>query len=223
MGVTGGDTARVQLYPNDTVGVDPYSIGVAGTTSGLNDKLIKKNNTWVSGSLASMDPTQTIGFMQTYGYFEASIRFAPGPATWDAFWFGSPRSSYSGGEGNEADIEFYGSAPTQLFYNLHEWKECPSTGQLDNGSGGCVDGSGSDYGLPDLTQAFHTYGFLWTPTTLSFYIDNALRWSTPRPIHFTTPMEILLDNGIGSGQPTLNQPSGADFKVKYVHVYAPGP
>ncbi|MBV8441761.1 MAG: endonuclease/exonuclease/phosphatase family protein, partial [Hyphomicrobiales bacterium] len=74
MNVTGGDTAGVQVYP-ETVGVDPYSIGVNGTKSGLNDKLIKKNNTWVTGALGSTDQTGTKGFMQSYGYFEASIKF----------------------------------------------------------------------------------------------------------------------------------------------------
>jgi hypothetical protein len=48
MNTTDGDTAAVQAYP-DTVGVDPYSIGVNGTNSGLNDALIKKNNMWVTG------------------------------------------------------------------------------------------------------------------------------------------------------------------------------
>ena len=194
-----------QGYP-DSVGVNPYSLGVNGQSSGLNIKLTLAKNTWVTGVLASTNSAGTKGFSQKYGYFDAMVKMSAGPATWPAFWFESPGNQK---QNNEVDIEFYGSTPNQLYYTLHDWSGC-----------GCTVAQAQKTGLPDLTAGFHDYGMLWTPQTVSFYIDGKLSWSTPTPSDLNVPMAMFLDNGIGNGQKTNGQTSGADFQIQYVRAYA---
>ena len=200
--MTTSNKTSTQAYP-DSVSVDPYAIGVNGTHSGLNIRLIEKDDTWVTGILSSENSSGAKGFSQTYGYFDIEARMSAGPATWPAFSLQSV-----GNSGNEIDLEFYGSTPTWIYYALHN-KSC----EVD-----CYIAASQDYDLPDMTAGFHNYGLLWTPTTISFYFDNQLRWSTPTPSSFDVPMEMVLDNGIGNGQPTPGQASGADFQIEYVEV-----
>ena len=195
-----------QTYP-DAAGVDPYAIGVNGTKYGLNIKLTEKDNTWVTGVLASTNAAGTEGFSQTYGYFDIEAKMSAGSAIWLAFWFQSPNNL---AQDREVDMEFYGSTPTDLYYTLQDWTGC-----------GCIVAQDQETGLPNLTQGFHNYGMLWTSQTIGFYIDNRLQWSTATPSNFDSPMEMMLDNGVGNGQSTSGQASGADFQIAYVQAYAP--
>ena len=201
--MTTTDGTSTQAYP-DTVGVDPYAIGVNGMKTGLNIRLIEKDKTWVTGILTSVDSTENKGFTQTYGYFDIEARMSAGPATWPAFSLQS-----IGSPNTEIDIEFYGSTPTLIYYTLHD-KACEKS---------CAISQSQDWGLPNMTYGFHNYGLLWTPKTISFYFDEQLRWSTPTPWYFNIPMELILDNGIGNGQSTTGQASGADFQIEYVQVF----
>ncbi len=73
--------------------------------------------------------------------------------------------------------------------------------------------------VPRTADGYHTYGLLWTPTTLDWYIDKLKVWSEPTPDDMHKPMYMIANQAIyNAGQGT---PSGAtQLQIDYIHAYA---
>jgi beta-glucanase (GH16 family) len=75
---------------------------------------------------------------------------------------------------------------------------------------------------------YHTYGLLWTPTTLSWYFDNKLLFtatSTTYPKAFAVlnagPMYLMLSNQVGTNWKLGSSPPTAavNMTTQWVHVW----
>lgn len=196
------------IYFPNRIGVNPYSIESGG---GLDITLSKHHHLWVSGVLETHGRNPN-GYSFTFGYVEVKAQMSPGPATWPAIWFDSP--FHHNRQHIEIDApEFYGSRPNQVEYDLHDWQ----VGNCSHANDGCSVGF-SVVTLPGLTQSLHRYGMLWTPSKMIFYIDDHLVWSTQTLADFRSPVELILDNGIGAGQNKSGQ-QNSTMRIKYVRIY----
>jgi beta-glucanase (GH16 family) len=189
-------------YPNDEAlsGNITFRNGVAHFA-------VKKQLT-PSGKPYSAAVATTSGkFAQAYGYWEASIR-TPKKAhgLWPAFWLVPTDYSWP----PEIDIlEWLGTKSNTLFMTLHY-------GPNDSRAQGVYQG-------PDFSAAFHRVGVLWTPKSLTWYIDGTERASTTVGIP-SEPMYVILSNDTGGWDNNVVDSTTvfpAIFSVDYVAVYAP--
>lgn len=121
-------------------------------------------------------------FSQTYGYFEIRCRFELGKGHHWALWLVPADNSWP----PEIDMaEIVSLDPSVVHMNAH----------------------GADPGVPmtDIpnvdTSAFHTYGFEWTESTLTFYLDGVEQKRAPNYIH--KPMYLMISPEIGGEWPGL--------------------
>jgi beta-glucanase (GH16 family) len=136
---------------------------------------------YVSGLVSNLSPTRSL-FEFTYGYVEARARIPRGAGLWSAFWM-LPTSRESE---PEIDIfEVIGARPHQSVMHVH---------YLENG---VPESEGFSWRSPtSLATGWHTYGLLWTPDALIWYLDGVPRWyviDTPKipdePTHTGAPDE----------------------------------
>jgi beta-glucanase (GH16 family) len=175
---------------------------------GLTIQLKRQDNRWTSGVLTSVD-AKGVGFSQQYGYFEMSARFPPGLNTWPSFWLLNTASKSSGAPAGEIDVVEYianPAFPNYITTTLHDWSNKTTPAMSHH----MVD-------LP--SNGFHTYGMLWTATTMTFYFDGSITFECPTPPMMHQPYYLLFDLGLGAGWPTSSTPSTNDLQVQYIRVY----
>jgi len=186
----------------------------------------KVNGTWISGRLKT-EGKQNF----EYGILEASIK-APSTANqglWPAFWtLGSDITTVPWPSCGEADImELWpssidgGAGTTGNHVTIHTTK-----------TGG--SGVGDAFHFPNgemNDNAFHTYGIVWSPDKIEFFVDNP-----SSPIFTTTPSSLpsgdtwpfnadlftLLNVAVGGnlGGSTANLVNPQPMIVDYVRWYA---
>ncbi|HWB50254.1 MAG TPA: glycoside hydrolase family 16 protein [Stellaceae bacterium] len=144
-------------------------------------------------------------FSQTYGYWEIRAQLPKGDGLWPAFWLLPADHSYP----PEVDVfEVLGSDPTTVYNSFHG-----------------VDGD--DYQqvshVGDLSAGFHTFGFAWSPSTMTWYVDGLQTAQTPTPAYMDKPMYMLIDLAVGGdwpGPPDASTAFPADLDIDYVHAYS---
>jgi hypothetical protein len=92
-----------------------------------------------------------------YGYFELRAKMAVSKGAWPAYWLTSDSRWPP-----EWDIFEVVSDPTKVFQTPHPV----------NGDSATCDGSNPAAYNIDVNTAFHVYGFQWTPTEITWYIDG---------------------------------------------------
>ncbi len=112
-----------------------------------------------------------------YGYFEARMKWDVVPGAWPALWLipvpdGKGKATYKDtGESGELDIfEGQGDHPHTFYGTAHDWIDLHDHPTTNN-----------SFQLPataNLAQ-FHTYGLLWVPGKVTWYVDN-------QPLHSET-------------------------------------
>ena len=95
-------------------------------------------------------------FRQTYGYWEASMRYAPSPGLNNAFWT-NPGKGPKGEPGYEIDVN-EGHWPNTINASLHQQ--------------GLASLSKSWRAPLDLSKDFHTYACLWTEREIIYFWDG---------------------------------------------------
>lgn len=119
-----------------------------------------------------------------YGYFEARMKWDVVPGAWPALWLIPVQSArgqdtYSGTkEAGEIDIfEGQGDVPHTYYGTIHDW----TNGHHDSWN------ANNHFTLPENVNfsQFHTYGLLWTPGKVTWYLDN-------QPLH-TEPTPAIVD------------------------------
>jgi beta-glucanase (GH16 family) len=210
-----GGQGELELY------VDPTYTGTTGHPLGLNPFSVSngiliiaadpapaallpqlQGQTYTSGILTSRT------FAQTYGYFEIRAMFPAGQGLWPAFWMGSHAEWPP-----EIDVvELIGSELTTDNITLHSARP--------NGTDHKTTFTST---IADYSQAFHTYGVLWTAKVIAFYVDGrrVAYTATPRDMH--QPMYLLLNLAVGGnwpGVPNANTRFPAKLQVDYVRAYA---
>ena len=166
-----------------------------------------------------------------YGKIESRMQLPTGPGIWPAFWsLGTDIETV--GWPTCGEMDFMENVPPIGHLGP---KVVKSTIHGPGYSGG--DGLGKDYALSTDVTAFHTYGVIWSPFMLQFYVDdpaNVFLVQTPRHLPakkewvYEHPFFLLLNLAIGGtgswpGPPDLSTPSPARMTVDYVRVYKADP
>ncbi len=145
--------------------------------------------------------------------FEMSAELPAGQGLWPAFWLlnethGPP----------ELDVmENLGNNPSEIYMTDHY-----DPNNTDNAYG-------QSYTGPNFSTSFNLFSLVWTPTTVSWYVNNNLEYSvsdtTQNPIVSPNePMNILLDLAVGGpdgwpGAPNAQTQFPATMTVDYVRAY----
>jgi beta-glucanase (GH16 family) len=153
-------------------------------------------------------------FSQTYGYFEIKAQVPSGQGLWPAFWLLPQNGDWP----PEIDVmEVLGHDPGTYYPGAH-WT-------APDGSHG-FETSQIATGL-DLSQGFHTYGTLWKPDTISFYLDGDVVHSMATPSGLDEPMYLLAGLMVGGswgGDPDPSTGFPARFQIDSIRVWSlPGP
>ena len=160
-------------------------------------------------------------FSQTYGKFEARLRYPSTTAGVGAGWWMYPvRLTYGPWPASgEIDIaEWWSNTPSTALPSLHY-----------NGSSTSVD---SGWGCTVATPTdFHTYGVVWTSTEMVFSIDGrecfrrswTPAWPQVAPQPFDHPFELVLNMGVdktsGANAVTSATVLPATLEVDYVKAW----
>lgn len=202
-----------------------YLPGVSGTVFAQNGVL------HVQSQRASgwQQADATTGRKETwlYGYFEARMKWTGAPGAWPAFWLFS-QAQMNGQTSasllcSEVDIQ-EGDGTDLVGYNTALHKNTGSGFGVPDVQAP-VDNWHPDLGLGDLADSWHTYGLLWTPTRVSWYLDGQqIATAAPYPNSTNQPMFMLLSMGDGgaiSGNftPPATGPSVIESQFDWVHVW----
>jgi beta-glucanase (GH16 family) len=143
-------------------------------------------------------------FVQKHGYFEITARLPEGAGLWPAFWLLSP-----GQWPPEIDAMEARGAPS---YAVHvHWSET-----------GAQRSSGCEIPLATGAAAFHSYGVLWTPEVIAFYLDRApVAWMRAKP-GFERPMYMLANLAVGgwAGEPDGSTPFPATYAIDAIAAWS---
>jgi beta-glucanase (GH16 family) len=148
---------------------------------------------------------------QTYGMYEVRMKCTPGAGV-------SCIALLWGTNTWPPEIDFYEDAPTD---NTREGMSATAhfssaTQQIQKDLSGI-----------DMTQ-WHTYGVVWTPSTISYTVDGTTWASFANPddnandrYGFAGPMNLGLQIQVGDGAfPTSQTPSEVDLDVDWIVAYA---
>jgi autotransporter-associated beta strand protein len=131
-------------------------------------------------------------FRSRFGYWESRLRWSDTNGMWSAFWMQSPemitRFPDPRVSGSEIDIAEHRrldktatNIANQIQVNIH-W----------DGYGRSSHSSSSGNVAANLAASFHTYGFLWTPDSYSFLVDDSKVYDGGRsPICHSTEWVIF--------------------------------
>lgn len=154
---------------------------------------------FVSGMISSR-----ASLVQLHGYFEIRARLPGGAGLWPAFWLLSP-----GAWPPEIDVMEARGAPA---YAVHvHWSE-----------GGATRSSGCDIPLSDGSTAFHSYGVLWTPEVIAFYLDRfPVAWMRTKP-GFDRPMYMIANLAVGgwAGDTDASTPLPANYAIDRIAAWS---
>jgi beta-glucanase (GH16 family) len=218
--------------PQNATPCDPAKANIfIDGTGHLAFQAFRINNTLVNGSWTS-SRMQTNGTMTyQYGRLEASMKLPVGAGLWPAFWaLGSNFASATWPACGEMDFmenvpDSGGLGPAKIRSTIHG----------PGYSGG--NGLGQDFSFPagDVTS-FHTYGAIWSPNMVQFYVDDPgnvffIRTANDVPGGsgqwvFNHPFINISNLAVGGGfpgNPDSTTPSPATMLVDYIRYYQPSP
>ncbi|HEY7839015.1 MAG TPA: glycoside hydrolase family 16 protein [Terriglobales bacterium] len=178
---------------------------------------------WTSGRL------KTQGLYQTsFGRIEARMKLPLGAGLWPAFWL---LGTGPGGWPAEGEIDIMEHVP-----QLGSGTIQSTIHAADFFGGHGLHGQATLPKGATVASGFHTYGVIWKPGSIQFYLDHPAhpfvtltpptpQSSWPFDDSATDPFEILLNLAVGGnwpGPPGATTPPTAKLLVDYVRVYKNG-
>ena len=157
-------------------------------------------------------------FSQMYGTWEARIRYPAGQGVWPAFWL------LAGGSNTPPpEVDIFEAYPAP-------WSEEGGGSGVDYLGAGLYSANGTEWfrhydPRGDLTGEFHVHKLVWTPTSMSFYVDGLLRGVLDDREKFpTVPMYPIINLALGVKgvyEVDATTPDTLKMDIDYVRVYAP--
>ena len=164
---------------------------------------------YVSGVL-----TTEKSFSQKYGRFEVRAKVPFGQGLWSAFWLLPSFDQWPAGIAvlPEIDVmEHLGHESNTYHTTLHTNQTGPLTSHP------------YDHTMAtDLTKAFHVYSVVWTPKSVTWYLDGEFKAKHPTPKDFTRPVHFLLNLAVGGnwpGSPDATTEFPATYQIDYVKAW----
>ena len=159
------------------------------------------------------------------------MRLPVGAGLWSAFWMLGTDIAKTG---------WPGSGSIDVIENVHQGLGPSTIRATIHGPGySGVNGLWQDYALPEGGRVddagFHTYGVIWSPRMMQFYVDGPtnvffVRTASDMPRDgqwaFDHPFFLILSLAVGGqwpGPPDPTTPNPSQMLVDYVRVYQPGP
>jgi beta-glucanase (GH16 family) len=143
-------------------------------------------------------------FSFTYGFAEGRFRLPKGKGLWPAFWLMSDSGK------TEVDVmEMLGQQPNKLYMVLHSFSGGQHRRQYRTQLG------------PDYSQGWHSFGLLWQPGLLVWYVDGREQFRTTRNVP-KEPMYLIANLAVGGdwpGLPDRNTRFPASLEVDYIRVW----
>ena len=189
----------------------------------LNASTTLYSRSWTSARMTTKGTKQF-----QYGRAEAKMMLPVGPEIWPAFWALGSNISTAGWPGcGEMDYlenvpASAGQGPTKISSTIH------GPGYFG------ANGLSRQYTFPsgDVT-GFHTYGAIWSPNMVQFYVDNPaniffVRTASDVPASqtwvFNHPFFLLMNLALGGdgswpGPTDTTTPNPAVMTVDYVRIY----
>lgn len=153
-----------------------------------------KHYDFTSGMISSES-----SFWQTYGYFEMTAELPTDKGTWPAFWM----LPVDNGWPPEIDIlEAYGSIPNQVHTAVI-------------GTGGTTD----TWSQVDTSGGYHSYGMMWTPYEITFYVDGVKTTSVATPTELNDPMYMIANLAVGGLAGNPDPSLAAQFNIDNIAAY----
>ena len=155
---------------------DPYIPPSSNVTvsNGVLDLLWTRTQGSTETSISTIARDATVGRRFRYGYFEARMRWDVTTGAWPAFWALPVQAVQAQQHTGELDFfEGEGGDPHTFFGTAHEWQGGTQLWVSDPSD--FPVGSNTDF------SQWHTYGALWVPGELSWFLDGRLIGSTNLP------------------------------------------
>lgn len=219
------DTTKWAFAPRQTSAWNKYltSLPAYASQDGGGNLVLKMDNATIPG-----DPVpyhsggiQSLGkFSITYGKIEVRAKFSQGQGSWPAIWMMPvPATAHPGGwpTCGELDIMEHVNNTSVVNGTVHN-----ST--VDNANGA----STATYSAPYNTTDYNIYTLVWTPTSITFYINNVPQYTYSKvssagwqQYPYDVPFYIILNQSGGAGWPGAITNTDLPFtmQVDYVHVY----
>ena len=163
-----------------------------------------KGQPYLSGAMTTFNH-----FRMTYGYVEMRARMPAGKGLWPAFWL---LHTADAGERPEIDVMELLGDNTRLVYQTYHWFE---NGNLRSTPSFQAPG-------PDYSRNFHTFGMLWEPGRITWYVDGVATNSFASGDVSDESMYLLINLALGggwAGLPDGSTPFPADFQIDYIRAY----
>jgi beta-glucanase (GH16 family) len=200
----------------------------------INSSGVPYSGSWTSARLNSANNLESF----QYGRIESSMSLPLGPGLWPAWWaLGTNITSVGWPASGEVDFMenvplSSGLGPSTISSTMHGGDASGNCYCGANGLSKKYSFPSNDPDGPDVTT-FHTYGAIWSPNMVQFYVDNPaniffVRTSDDVPAGFSWdfnhPFFLLLNLAVGGtgswpGPPDATTPSPAVMLVDYVRVY----
>ena len=206
-----------EWWTDSSTGDDPF--GLSNGALNINAVYQGAGNTPGGGSYSYTSGLITTqgSFSQQYGYFEMRSELPPGIGMWPAFWLLTTDSYLLGNWPPELDVlEAFGSpsasgegGPTQAHWDVHS-----TNGSQQGGNWVTMPNGGNN------ETGFHTYGALWTPQTITFYIDGLQVAQTATPSDYTKQMYLIANLAVGGTWPGNATGENATMKIDYIRAFS---
>jgi len=200
---------EAEYYVDPNAGPSPFSVQNGELTITAQPALVGQ---YTAGLPYSSGVITTAGsFSQNTGYFEMRAETTGVQGFWSAFWM----LPVGGGGNPELDV----MEQPNLEGNNSYWSYANPSAVF---KGGGFNDTGEN-----LSAGYHTYGLLWTTTSVSFYLDGLQIGPTVvMPPNFTQQMYMIVNLAVGGagswpGQPTST--TTAQYKIDYIRAYSLDP
>ena len=147
-------------------------------------------------------------FAQTYGYFEMRAELPSAAGGWPAFWLVPADGSWP----PELDVMETLTGDPNLD---HTTAHSISTGTHTQVA--------AENFIPDTASGFHTYGVLWTPTDLVWYVDGVEVFHAATPADMNKPMYMIANLALGGWSGAIdNAQMPEEMRIDYIRAYGLG-
>jgi len=209
----------VNLFGSDPLPANPFvmtgsTLQITGTTTPPELLARANNQPYLSGVISTKDK-----FKMTYGYVEMNAKVTSGQGFLSTFFLFNQDF-----EKNKPEIdilEYNGGKPTTVFqtYHYHD------SNRFRRGDGERHSTPTMESVVPDLSADFHTYGVLWEPGLIVWYIDGEeVRRLTGVRVS-DEPMNIVAQLVVGSEW--IGEPDPASlpktFEIDYIKAWQKQP